>query len=164
MTDWKKIKTEYIAGEMSQKDLAAAHGVAYSTLRDRANKEQWAAHREESRKKSGNKIAEAVSEVKIKKIEELVDKLLRQSLTAARQNTYRPITVREQTVDEETGAVTVRVRTEFERTKQVDKQGLRLLAQTAKDLCELVDRLDGGNEEKNAVTVRFEGANGDWSV
>ena len=49
--NWTKIKTEYVTGNISQRELAAKYGIPYSTLRDRANAEKWAVEREYSRSK-----------------------------------------------------------------------------------------------------------------
>lgn len=41
MTDWKKIRKEYETSKVTMKDLAEKHGVKYSTLRSRKNRESW---------------------------------------------------------------------------------------------------------------------------
>ena len=40
--DWAKIKAEYISSSISMRELATKYGIPWSTLRDRALKEQWA--------------------------------------------------------------------------------------------------------------------------
>ena len=40
-TDWKKIKSEYIAGGTSYRRLAEKYGVSFSTLRGIAEREKW---------------------------------------------------------------------------------------------------------------------------
>ena len=45
--DWNAIRAEYIAGGISQRKLAKKYGIAVDTLLRRANREGWAAHREE---------------------------------------------------------------------------------------------------------------------
>lgn len=41
MADWNAIRAEYIGGGISQRKLAAKHGVPVDTLLKRANKEHW---------------------------------------------------------------------------------------------------------------------------
>lgn len=49
--DWKKIKTEYISGDLSYRDLAKRYNVPFRTLSDRAKKERWVALRAKHRDK-----------------------------------------------------------------------------------------------------------------
>lgn len=165
--DWDEIKAEYIAGGVSQRALAEEHGVSYKTLRERAVKEKWTELRRKTGEKTAQKLTEAITDAKIKKIEKLVEELIRQSMTAARQNTKRPKTIRE-TEELADGRVIVTVRTEYEEVNVVDKQGLRLLAQTVKDLDEILRRQRqeaAGGEDTNAIVVRFETPSGaDYSV
>ena len=39
--DWNAIRAEYIGGGISQRKLAAKHGVPWRTLQDRAKREEW---------------------------------------------------------------------------------------------------------------------------
>lgn len=41
ITDWKKIKTEYIKSDISARNLAEKHHVPYSTLRRHMESEKW---------------------------------------------------------------------------------------------------------------------------
>ena len=41
MTDWTRIKEDYLVRGMSLKSLAKEYGVSYSTVRNRANRENW---------------------------------------------------------------------------------------------------------------------------
>lgn len=64
--DWAAIQAEYIGGNIGQRRLAAAHGIAWTTLRDRAKVEGWyqlkLAAKHESGIKSAQKTAEAASD------------------------------------------------------------------------------------------------------
>ena len=60
--DWNAIKAEYIGGEISQDKLAKKYGVAYATLRDRAQKEKWTDARQEARRKGVKKAAEKAAQ------------------------------------------------------------------------------------------------------
>lgn len=46
MTDWTKIKQDYLDSGMSIRALARKHGVSYSTIQYRAYREGWALQRE----------------------------------------------------------------------------------------------------------------------
>lgn len=153
---WAKIKTEYIAGGVSMRELAEKHGVSDSTLQKRAAKEGWRELRHKTGEKTAEKLTETISDAKIKKIEELVVKLMKQTDRATRQITMRPVTTRERTIDSETATERVTVRTTYEKTKNVDVPGLRMLTATTKDLYEIVRLLKADTGETNAVTVRFE--------
>ena len=77
--DWKRIKTEYIAGGTSYRKLAEKYNVSQSTLRKVAAKEQWTELRNKARTKTDSKIIDTVSEkeaVKAVNIIDVADKLL----------------------------------------------------------------------------------------
>ena len=44
--DWHRVKGEYVAGGISQRDLAEKHGIPWTTLQKRAAREGWAKERE----------------------------------------------------------------------------------------------------------------------
>lgn len=78
-TDWKKIKSEYIAGGTSYRRLAEKYGVSFSTLKRVAGKEKWTDYREKAREKADTKFAEMVGTEQAKrsaKIIDVADKLL----------------------------------------------------------------------------------------
>ncbi len=59
--DWKKIKKEYIAGDISYRKLAEKHGVSFSTLEKTARREGWRELKRQADEKSAAKAVEAVS-------------------------------------------------------------------------------------------------------
>ena len=61
--NWAKIKAEYIAGGISQRKLAAKHGVSFNTLAKRANNEKWAEIRDDTYNKSIAKAQQKAVEV-----------------------------------------------------------------------------------------------------
>ena len=73
MSDWKKIKAEYIAGGTSYRKLAKKYDVSLTTLQRYATKENWTGLREQAEVKSDTKIVESVS----KKNAEIDDKYYR---------------------------------------------------------------------------------------
>ena len=64
-TDWNAIRSEYIGGGISQRELAEKYGVSEAYLIQKANKEQWRKDRDEAVKKglekSKQKAADAIS-------------------------------------------------------------------------------------------------------
>lgn len=64
MADWLAIKTEYITTRISTRDLAQKHGVSYSTLRRKAEKEGWVKEREEQ----GRKLSAAVAQKTVERV------------------------------------------------------------------------------------------------
>lgn len=61
MSDWKKIKAEYIAGGTSYRKLADKHCVSLTTLQRIAKKENWIGLRQRAEDKADTKIVESVS-------------------------------------------------------------------------------------------------------
>lgn len=115
--DWNAIKAEYIAGGISQRDLAQKNKISYGTLRARAEKEGWTKTREETvrkidaktAQKAAQKTADAAAQnaVKLEKArEKLIDHLLRQiesmpknGGTHTRQSQTDKATGRQMTID-----------------------------------------------------------------
>jgi len=157
MIDWEAIRAEYIAGGVSQRDLAAEHDVSASAIRDRCKAEGWVDQRREAAAKTAQKLTASISDAKIKKIEKIVDQLLTQTQIAAKQLGKLPKIeqVREELED---GTVRVTVRREFVDAKGVDRQGLRLLSQTVKDLDEILrrQRADAEGEKTQEIHVIFD--------
>lgn len=61
--DWTKIKTEYITDEsMSYRKLAKKYGINYTTIGERARKEDWAKEREQFRTKTLSKTLTKIAE------------------------------------------------------------------------------------------------------
>lgn len=60
--DWLRIKTEYINGNVSYRNLAEKHGVSQSAIRKKAAAEKWAAAKTEQRNKIGTKTEQKSAE------------------------------------------------------------------------------------------------------
>ena len=71
--DWKRIKTEYIAGGTSYRKLAEKHGVSRSKLQAIATKENWVDLRSQAQAKTESKIVESVSDQSAKKAVDIID-------------------------------------------------------------------------------------------
>lgn len=62
MSDWKRIKAEYIAGGTSYRKLAEKYGVSFTTLTRTAQREDWVGLRKQAEDKATTKIVDVVSE------------------------------------------------------------------------------------------------------
>ena len=71
--NWTKIKTEYITGNISQRNLAEKHGVSSSTLCKIAQAEKWTAAREKHRQKI---VEKAIQKTADEQAERIKDQLL----------------------------------------------------------------------------------------
>lgn len=80
MRDWTEIETMYIAGDMSQRDLAKSLGISYSTLTKVATEKKWS----DKRKKHRAKVAKAA---------------LRRAGARSQRKLERLISATEQTID-----------------------------------------------------------------
>jgi flagellar motility protein MotE (MotC chaperone) len=78
VSDWKRIKAEYVTGGTSYRKLAEKYDVSLTTLQRYATKEKWTELRKQAEVKSDTKIVESVSTKNAKiddKYYRLVDKL-----------------------------------------------------------------------------------------
>lgn len=73
MTDWKRMKAEYIAGDTSYRELAAKYGVPFGTLRKVAAREQWAQKRAQARTKADTILINKVGAAEGKKASDIID-------------------------------------------------------------------------------------------
>lgn len=62
MADWRKIKTEYITGDVSLRALAEKSDVSFSQLGKRAAAEKWKEQREKQRNKTETKAKQKAAE------------------------------------------------------------------------------------------------------
>ncbi len=77
--DWKKIKTEYIAGGTSYRKLAEKYGESLSNIKRIAKNENWVELRDQCKAKAATKIVEIESSKQAERMERLLnvsDKLL----------------------------------------------------------------------------------------
>lgn len=71
--DWKKIKTEYIAGGTSYRKLAKKYDVSLTTLQRYATKENWTGLRQQAEVKADTKIVNSVSEKQANRASKIID-------------------------------------------------------------------------------------------
>lgn len=68
-TDWNTIRAEYIAGGISQRKLAAKHGVSPDVLMQKANREGWKKDRDKA-------ISEGIAKVQQKSAAAIVNNVV----------------------------------------------------------------------------------------
>lgn len=154
MSDWKRIKAEYIAGGTSYRKLAEKYGVSFSTLRKVAAKEQWTELRNKAGAKRDTKIIDSVSEKeaqkaidKLARVSDLTDKLLDKLEQAIEEldiqlykdvkktkvieynNELRPDKPTKETIYEEEKVSEVKT--------IVDRSGLKAIASSLRDIKEI---------------------------
>lgn len=79
MSDWKRIKAEYVAGGTSYRKLAEKYKVSFGTLRKVAAKEKWTDLRNKAEAKEDTKLVDSIGEknaIRASKIIDVADKLL----------------------------------------------------------------------------------------
>lgn len=79
MADWQKIKTEYITGNASYRELAQKYGIHRATIGQKAKDEKWVELRRQHADKTQTKILNAVARQQVSRAERLqtvADKLL----------------------------------------------------------------------------------------
>ena len=59
---WRKIKAEYIAGGISQRELCEKYDVPVGTMAKRARLEKWSAQRKQAERKAVEKVAEKTAD------------------------------------------------------------------------------------------------------
>jgi len=75
--DWERIKAEYITDpQASYRKLCTKYGVPFSTLRDRAAKENWVAERKKTQNKIVRQAAQKIVSRKAKRIAQELDPAL----------------------------------------------------------------------------------------
>ena len=83
--DWDAIRSEYLAGGISQRALAGKHGVSYGALRQRAARENWSAQRrgrEEAPEEEGDTaIALRIRRRLLMKLEHMANALPEEAVT-----------------------------------------------------------------------------------
>ena len=75
--DWERIKAEYITDlQASYRKLCTKYGVPFSTLRDRAKRENWVAERKKTQNKIVRQTAQKIVSRKAKRIAQELDPAL----------------------------------------------------------------------------------------
>lgn len=121
--NWSKIRTAYVTGAMSQREVAKKYGVSESQLAVRASNEGWSQQRKDHRRKVEEKARQKAAERKAESMaEQLVDIGMASKNLAALINE----------ISEETKNLRVG------RTKKPDTKAIRNLTGSLKDLVDVL--------------------------
>lgn len=147
MANWQKLKAEYIAGDMSYRELAEKRGVPFNTLKTHAVEEQWYQLRQQKNQKATTKALEILSDKsadKMARVLDLTDKLLNKLEQAIEEldiqlykdvvktkvieynHDLRPDKPTKETIHEEEKVIEVK--------SIVDRSGLKAIASSLKDI------------------------------
>ncbi len=170
MADWQAIKTEYITTDTSYRKLAQKYGIHYKVISERGKNEKWvelrSQHRDKTLTKTLGKISNKQAD-KMARIDALADKLLEKLEQAITEldlqlakhtdktkvieydNTMRPDKPTREVVHEEENLLEVK--------SIVDRQGLKYIASSLKDIKEvkmLRSELDKQEQEARIANLR----------
>ncbi|HSV47457.1 MAG TPA: hypothetical protein VLJ58_16830 [Ramlibacter sp.] len=76
-TDWTALRLAFVNGAMTLVELARAHGINDSTMRARANREDWQAQRNEAQRAATAQAQAAITESRADQLREFNDADLR---------------------------------------------------------------------------------------
>lgn len=85
MVDWSAIKTEYVTGKSSYRELAKKHSISLRTIADRAKKEDWVELRNKHRNSVATKILRKAEDKQVQRCIKLMsatDDLLKKIVEA----------------------------------------------------------------------------------
>lgn len=71
--DWKKIKTEYVTGRCSYKDLSQKYGVGTTAIYERSRKERWVEARKKHRERAVNKAIRKAEDREAERLSKIGD-------------------------------------------------------------------------------------------
>lgn len=160
MVDWNAMRTEYIQGGVSYRELAAKYGVPLPTLAERAKAEKWVELRKQAHDKAITKTVETVAKQNAKvddRINRLANRLIDKLEKAVDELDVKTVTMK---TTMKTGAA--KVTTEYkkldkEKEGPVDKGGLQQLTNTLRDLKAILDvrsELDRKEQEARIEALR----------
>ena len=150
MTDWKKIKAEYITTDTSYRKLAQKYGVHYKVISERGKTENWVQLRAQHRDKTLTKTLEQISDRqadKMARVDNLADQLLdklQQAITELdlqlAKHTDKTKTIEynnDRRPDKPTREVIHEEEKLLEVKSIVDRNGLKQIASALKDIKEI---------------------------
>jgi hypothetical protein len=150
VTDWKKIKAEYITTDTSYRKLAQKYGVHYKVISERGKTEKWVELRSRHRDKTLTKTLEQISDRqadKMARVDNLADQLLdklQQAITELdlqlAKHTDKTKTIEynnDRRPDKPTREVIHEEEKLLEVKSIVDRNGLKQIASALKDIKEI---------------------------
>lgn len=149
--NWNKIKAEYLAGGTSYRKLCAKYGVPLSTLRRKAQAEQWVQLQEQVEHKVDDSLVEKVV---AKELEEAVDfdKLVDQMMLRVKIAIYNVDTKNAKAVNLLVGALK-----DLQKIKGLDRSDLDAAEQKAR-IKALEAKSEAQKDDSNdGLVIRIEG-------
>lgn len=150
MPDWKKIKAEYISGNISLRKIAEKYGVSPSTLFQVSAREKWADLKKQTQSKIEARYQESVVDDAVKSKENFnsaVDKLLKKAI-----DNMDVWVVDTSTMQQFTNALQ-----KIESMKHIDKSDLDKLEQQARIRKLQKEAEDDGNKEQEIRVILSDG-------
>ena len=163
--NWEKIATEYITGDIGQRELAKKHGVPFRTLQDRCRAESWVAQKKEHRAKSVSMACELIAQEQARDTAALItqsaEKLLEAANTAIAQ-LQTPVTAWKAEEETENGKITREYLTlDPDGIGAVNPKALRNIAGALKDIAQILSlrpQLDQQEQEARIAALRARAA------
>lgn len=149
--DWAAIRREYVEGSISIRELAETHELPEKTVRNHASAEGWTRIRKEFRKKTGAKLADALSEEYFRKINVSAGALLRDLERARRDLTKTPVVTRDHWTDDD-GVEHFKQSVTYERRGKVNAGELGKLIAGLDKLLEIGRKQTGRDAPEIRVT------------
>lgn len=162
--NWKKIATEYITGDIGQRDLAKKYGVPLRTLQDRCRAENWVARKREHRGATVAKACELIAQEQAGQYAALVaqaaTKLLEKAMIGIEQ-VDRPVTAHKHTVENGDEKSTEEWEEISDKPGAVNVVAVRHLATALKDIAGVLGletELDRQEKEARIAALRAKAA------
>ena len=162
--NWKKISTEYITGDIGQRDLAKKHGVPLRTLQDRCKAENWVTRKKEHRGATVAKACELIAQEQAGQYAALVTqaatKLLEKAMIGIEQ-VDRPVTAHKEVLEEGDLKTTTEWETLSHEPGAVNVVAVRHLATALKDIAGVLGletELDRQEKEARIAALRARAA------
>lgn len=113
--DWKKIKAEYVTGEISLANIAKKYGVSASAVQKKSVKEKWAAEKRKQHKKAADKVAKKLNDKNVRKTVSDIERVC--------SATSKLIAKINRAIDEVDKCEKVTVRTKKTKTEGINDKG-----------------------------------------
>ena len=162
--NWDKIATEYITGDIGQRDLAKKHGVPLRTIQDRCKAENWVARKKEHRGATVAKACELIAQKQAGQYAALVTqaatKLLEKAMIGIEQ-VDRPVTAHKEVLEEGDLKTTTEWETLSHEPGAVNVVAVRHLATALKDIAGVLGletELDRQEKEARIAALRAKAA------
>ena len=160
MVDLDAMRTEYIQGGVSYRELAAKYGVPFPTIADRARAEKWVELRRQAHDKAITKTVETVAKQNAKvddRINRLANRLIDKLEKAVDELDMETIVEKKTTKNGSEKVTTEQKVLCRDREGPVDKGGLQQLTNTLRDLKAILDvrsELDRQEQEARIANLR----------